>query len=60
MPEDENKKVAIIGSQVAERNNLSIGRTLRLNSEHSFEIVGIASSGEGLVDNAILTPLKPL
>lgn len=57
---DEFNKVALIGSQVAKRNRLSLGRTLRLNSENSFEIVGIASSGEGLVDNAILVPLKPL
>ncbi len=57
---DETNKNAVIGSQVALRNSLELGDTLRLNSENSFEIVGIASSGEGLVDNAILVPLKSL
>ncbi len=55
--DDGDAKVAIVGTQTAERNELSIGDTLRLNPENTFQIVGIARSGGGLIDNAILVPL---
>ena len=58
--EDKTAGVAVIGQQVAQRSNLEIGETLRLNSRNSFEIVGVAESEGGLIDNAILVPLKPL
>ncbi|MGL4610578.1 MAG: ABC transporter permease [Trueperaceae bacterium] len=52
--------VAVIGKQVAKRNNLELGKTLRLNREASFEVVGIAESSSGLIDNVILVPLPDL
>ena len=57
---DETTGVAVIGKQVAVRSHLDLGETLRLNPRHSFEIVGIAESEGGLVDNAILVPLESL
>jgi putative ABC transport system permease protein len=52
--------VAVIGSQVARRNQLEIGDTLRINRDTAYEIVGLASSGSGLIDNVILVPLESL
>jgi putative ABC transport system permease protein len=57
---DVTANVAVIGEQVAERNNLALGDTLRLNRSSSFTVVGIAKSGGGLIDNAILVPLASL
>ncbi len=57
-PNDTN--IAVIGTQVAKRNHLEIGDTLRINRDKSYEIVGLASSGSGLVDNVILVPLASL
>ncbi len=57
---DETAGVAVVGKQVAARSNLEVGETLRLNPRHGFEIVGVAESDGGLVDNAILVPLKAL
>ncbi len=52
--------VAVLGAQVAKRNKLTLGDTLRINRDNSYEIVGLASSGSGLVDNVILVPLETL
>ena len=60
MRADTEAKVAVIGEQVAQRSRLELGKVLRLNSRSIFEIVGIAKSEGGLIDNAILVPLKPL
>jgi putative ABC transport system permease protein len=57
---DTTAKVAVIGEQVAKRNHLELGSTLRLNRSSSFEVVGIAKSGGGLIDNGILVPLEAL
>ena len=57
---DETADVAVVGQQVAERNSVGVGDTLRLNPESSLKIVGVARSGGGLVDNAVLVPLKSL
>lgn len=57
---DRSGQVAVVGEQVAERSSLALGDTLRLNPESSFEIVGVARSGGGLVDNAVLVPLPSL
>ena len=59
-PSDDEARVAVVGSQTAERSGLGLGDTLRLNPEASFEIVGIAKSEGGLADNTIFVPLKPL
>jgi putative ABC transport system permease protein len=58
--DDRAAMVAVVGEQAAKRNRLALGDTLRLNRTHSFEVVGIARSGSGLIDNAILTPLESL
>ncbi len=60
MQRDSAAKVAVIGEQVAERNSIDVGNTLRLNPENSLEVVGVARSGGGLVDNAVLVPLPVL
>lgn len=57
---DTRAQVAVVGEQVAERNRVGVGDTLRLNPESSFQIVGVARSGGGLVDNAVLVPLASL
>jgi putative ABC transport system permease protein len=57
---DTTADVAVIGEQVAKRNHLELGDELRLNRSSSFEIIGIAKSGGGLIDNGILVPLKSL
>ncbi len=57
---DAAARVAVVGEQVAERNSVGVGDTLRLNPENSLEIVGVARSGGGLVDNAVLVPLGSL
>jgi putative ABC transport system permease protein len=55
-----DKNVAVIGKQVAKRNRLELGDTLRLGRDTSFEIVGLAESSSGLIDNVILIPLPDL
>ena len=57
---DETTFVAVIGEQVAQRSGLELGDTLRLSREAIFDIVGIATSEGGLIENAILVPLAPL
>lgn len=57
-PEDE--AAAVIGQQVAERNQLALGDTLRLSREVAYEVVGIVRSRSGLIDNVILVPLASL
>jgi putative ABC transport system permease protein len=57
---DVSAKVAVIGEQVATRNRLELGDELRLNRSSSFTVVGVAKSGGGLIDNAVLVPLEPL
>jgi putative ABC transport system permease protein len=58
--EDEGGNVAVIGQHAAERARVGLGSTLRLNPQSSFEIVGVARSGGGVIDNAILVPLSSL
>lgn len=56
---DEGAMVAVIGPLTAERLELEVGGTLRLNPRASFEVVGI-NSGGGLVDSAVIVPLTSL
>jgi putative ABC transport system permease protein len=57
---DATAPIAVIGEQVATRNRLEIGDELRLNRSSTFTVVGIAKSGGGLIDNAVLVPLASL
>ncbi len=58
--DDEGSLLAVIGKSVADRAGLEIGDTLRLNPEATFEIVGVATSGSGLLDNMIIVPFTSL
>ncbi len=55
-----DKLVAIVGEQLAKRNNLRIGDTLKLNPRASFKVIGIAHSQGGFVDNMAMVPLETL
>lgn len=44
---------AVVGARTAERSNLSLGRTLRLNPQVSVKVVGILEESGGLADNFI-------
>lgn len=57
---DGDGYVALIGARAAERNRLEVGDELRLNPRSTFTIVGIANATGGILDNAILVPLKSL
>lgn len=59
-PEDESELVAIMGEQAVRRAGLGIGDELRLNPGAHFEVIGVARSGGGFVDNGILVPLTAL
>ncbi len=58
--DDAGAQVAVVGRQAAERNRLEVGDTLRLSGDASFEIVGLAETGGGLLGNGILVPLAAL
>jgi putative ABC transport system permease protein len=51
---------AVAGIQAARRAGLGIGDTLRLNPRAEFSIVGLASAGGGLVENAFIVPIEAL
>lgn len=51
---------AVVGALVAERNEVSVGDSYRLNPRASFEVVGIASAAGGLLDGTILVPIDTL
>gem|GEM_PF-119850 len=51
---------AVVGEQTAARSSIAIGDVLRLNPSAAFEVVGIAASDGGLLDNAIVVPLDAL
>lgn len=57
---DRDARVAVLGAQLAERSGVGVGDDLRLNPENTFEVVGIARSEGGLIDNAVLVPLSSL
>jgi putative ABC transport system permease protein len=57
---DEGAMVAVVGRQSAERAGVGIGDVLRLNPRASLEVVGIAESAGGLLDNTVLVPLTSL
>ncbi len=56
----KDKLVAIVGEQLAKRNDLRIGDDLRLNPRATFKVIGIARSQGGFVDNMAIVPLKTL
>ena len=59
-PDDEGAMVAVVGRQSADRAGVGLGGVLRLNPRASLEVVGIARSAGGLLDNTVLVPLSSL
>jgi putative ABC transport system permease protein len=59
-PDDEGAMVAVVGRQSAERAGVGLGGVLRLNPRASLDVVGIAMSAGGLLDNTVLVPLSSL
>jgi putative ABC transport system permease protein len=57
---EEGRLEAVAGIQAARRAGLGIGDTLRLNPRAEFVIVGLASAGGGLIENAFVVPLPSL
>lgn len=55
--DDSDKQVAILGKELAEKNNLKIGSTFEME-EKKFEVVGIFDSGILFANNALYLPLK--
>lgn len=47
---------AVVGSRLAERNQLGIGKVLRLSPRVSLRVEGILKSNGGLADNIIYVP----
>jgi putative ABC transport system permease protein len=54
--DDKDANVAIVGQQLAEKNNLSVGSTFQLQGE-TVEVVGIFSSDTFFGDNAVFLPI---
>ena len=49
---------AVVGGGVAERNNLSVGKTLRLNPQVSLKVTGVLKKGGGITDSFIFVPIN--
>ena len=47
---------AVVGSRLAERNQLGLGKVLRLSPEVSLQVEGILKKSGGLSDNIIFVP----
>ncbi len=58
--QDEEQLVGVIGEQLATRREVGVGDTLELNGRNRFEIVGLARSSGGFIDNAIIVPIGSL
>lgn len=57
---DRDNNVAVLGQQLAEQRDLALGDSVSVNPRHTFEVVGIARSTGGLIDNAVLVPFTRL
>lgn len=49
---------AVVGGGIAERNNLSVGKTLRLNPQVSLRVVGVLQRTGGITDSFIFVPME--
>lgn len=54
---EEAAKVAVMGSSLAEANDLTVGDTFSMNGE-SYEVIGLFETGTQFGDNAIFLPLQ--
>lgn len=57
---DANNQVALLGQQLADQRELTLGDTISVNPLNTFEVVGTVRSMGGLIDNAVLVPLSSL
>ncbi len=49
---------AVVGGGIAQRNNLSVGKTLRLNPQVSLKVVGVLQKTGGITDSFIFVPME--
>ncbi|RIH87264.1 ABC transporter permease [Calidithermus roseus] len=49
---------AVVGGTIAQRNNLSLGKTLRLSPQVSLEVVGVLERTGGLADSVVYVPIE--
>ncbi len=53
-----SKTGAVVGERIAERSNLSMGKTLRLSPSVSLKVEGVLKKSGGLSDSVIYVPLE--
>ncbi|RDI94748.1 ABC transporter permease [Meiothermus sp. QL-1] len=51
---------AVVGAGVAQRNNLGLGRILRLSPQVSLEVVGVLERTGGITDSFIYVPISAI
>jgi putative ABC transport system permease protein len=51
---------AVVGGGIAERNNLGLGKTLRLSPQVSLEVVGVLERSGGITDSFIYVPIEAI
>jgi putative ABC transport system permease protein len=51
---------AVVGGTIAERNNLSVGKTLRLSPKVSLRVVGVLKKAGGIGDNVTYVPIEAI
>jgi len=51
---------AVVGAKIAERNNLKLGKPLRLSANVSLRVTGILQPSGGLSDNFVYVPIGPV
>ncbi len=57
---DPGQQGAVVGGGIAERNNLGLGKTLRLSPQVSLEVVGVLERSGGLTDSFIYVPITAI
>lgn len=49
---------AVVGETIAQRNNLGLGKTLRLSPQVSLKVVGVLERSGAIADNVIYVPIE--
>jgi putative ABC transport system permease protein len=57
---DPGQRGAVVGGSIAERNNLGLGKSLRLSPQVSLEVVGVLERTGGMADSFIFVPLEAI
>lgn len=55
---EPGKNGAVIGAKIVERNNLKLGKKLRLSPSIQLEVVGTLKASGGLSDNVVYIPIE--